>query len=56
MKSEPLPKRFFDRYIPVTRPTFFLRYKTDQSKVSAILGTSAIVIATTITLIRLATA
>lgn len=57
MKPAPLPKRFFDGNIPVSRPTFFLKHKTGQTKMSAVLGTSALIVATTITLIliRLAT-
>jgi hypothetical protein len=51
MKLEPLPKRLFERNIPVTKPLFKLKRGRGQSKISAILAIAALILATTLTVL-----
>ena len=51
MKNEPLPKRLFEINIPVTKPIFSLRRGRGQSEILAILAITALIVATTLTVL-----
>ena len=56
MKNEPLPKRLFDKHCFVTKPIFNLKRGRGQSKISAVLTITAIIVATTLTVLLMKSA
>jgi hypothetical protein len=52
MKNQSLPKRLFEKNLPLNRPIFNLkRGRRGQSKISAILAIAALILATTLTVL-----
>lgn len=56
MKNESLPKRLFEKNIFVSKPIFNLKRGRGHSRISAVLAITAVIVATTLTVLLMKSA